>query len=246
VVRSILSYHNVEVRAPIGRASTKKVPALMDMANSLLNSWSQVQANNLVFLLVAIVLVVLVLRLIVRAALGVLFFRLRHIIIAFLVSVAGGIPAAGLGGVDAIAGAGAVCAKGCATRRMRQLLGLTIPLSAQCAQPADGSTATPAKSADGTEETILMGIEDRDWYRELHKERQQKYTPVDPPNPDPEAGPPVNHWQASDRMAAAGLNRWFGHFDVCNRCRRLLPGPAPGAVLGGRACQGWRKHQRAI
>lgn len=31
-----------------------------------------------------------------------------------------------------------------------------------------------------------MGIEDRDWYRELHKERQQKYTPVDPPNPDPE------------------------------------------------------------
>jgi hypothetical protein len=78
----------------------------MDMANSLLNSWSQVQANNLVFLLVAIVLVVLVLRLIVRAALGVLFFRLRHIIIAFLVSVAGGIPAAGLGGVDAIAGAG--------------------------------------------------------------------------------------------------------------------------------------------
>lgn len=78
----------------------------MDVTTSLMNGWSQVQANNLVFLLVAVVLVVLVLRLIVRAALGVLFFRLRHIIIAFLVSVAGGIPAAGLGGVDAIAGAG--------------------------------------------------------------------------------------------------------------------------------------------
>lgn len=85
----------------------------MDLLANLLPGWSQGQANNLVVLLVFIVVAVLALRVLLRAFAGVLFFRMRRIIAAFLLSiaafllsVAGGVPLAGMGGIDSLAGVG--------------------------------------------------------------------------------------------------------------------------------------------
>lgn len=78
----------------------------MDLLANLLPGWSQGQANNLVVLLVFIVVAVLALRVLLRGFAGVLFFRMRRIIAAFLLSVAGGVPLAGMGGIDSLAGVG--------------------------------------------------------------------------------------------------------------------------------------------
>lgn len=82
------------------------------MENLLADGWSQGQANNLILLVVAIVVALLVIRMIARAVIGVLFFRLRHIIIAFLLSIAGGVPLAGFGGMNSLAGAGGTIGSG--------------------------------------------------------------------------------------------------------------------------------------
>lgn len=79
---------------------------MMDAFTGLMPGWNQDGVNDLLVLLGVVGGGLWLVRFILRSVLGVLFFRLRYMIIAFLVSVAGGVPLAGFGGAGSLVDVG--------------------------------------------------------------------------------------------------------------------------------------------